>query len=45
MGTAAHLLRIKQPEGETDRSPPFSSEVKNAWSYTSNTNTSSWCGA
>jgi hypothetical protein len=26
---------LKQPEREVDHSPPFSAEVKKAWSYTS----------
>jgi hypothetical protein len=28
-------LGVKQPGREADHSPPFSAEVKNAWSYTS----------
>jgi hypothetical protein len=28
-------LGVKQPERDADHSPPSSSEVKNAWSYTS----------
>jgi hypothetical protein len=28
-------LRVKRPGRETDHTPPFSAEVKNAWSYTS----------
>jgi len=28
-------LGVKRPVSEADRSPPSSSEVKNAWSYTS----------
>jgi len=28
-------LGVKQLERESDHSPPFSAEVKNAWSYTS----------
>jgi hypothetical protein len=36
--------RVKRPGRETDRSPP-SAKVKNAWSYTSTANTSSWHGA
>jgi hypothetical protein len=26
---------VKRPEYKADHSPPFSAEVKNAWSYTS----------
>jgi hypothetical protein len=28
-------LRVQRPVRETDHSPPFNAEVKNAWSYTS----------
>jgi hypothetical protein len=35
MGPGALSLGIKRPERETDHSPPYSGEVKNAWSYTS----------
>jgi hypothetical protein len=28
-------LEVKRPGSEADHSPPFSAEVKNAWSYTS----------
>jgi len=33
---------VKRPEREADHSPPFSAEIKNAWSYTSTLRTSSW---
>jgi len=35
-------VAVKRPGRETDRSPPSSAEVMNAWSYTSTPNTSSW---
>jgi hypothetical protein len=35
MGTGDSICRIKRPGLETDRSPPSSSVVTNAWSYTS----------
>jgi hypothetical protein len=35
MGTGALSLGIKRPGRAADHSPPFSDEVKNAWSYTS----------
>jgi hypothetical protein len=38
-------LGAKRPGREADRSPASSAEVKNAWSYTSTPNTSSWRGA
>jgi hypothetical protein len=38
-------LGLKRPGREADYSPPSSAEVKNAWSYTSTPNTSSWRGA
>jgi hypothetical protein len=31
---AALSLGVKRPGREADHSPPYSSEVKNAWSYT-----------
>jgi hypothetical protein len=45
MGTRDFSLGVKWPECEADHSPPSSAEVRNAWSYTSTTNTSSWRGA
>jgi hypothetical protein len=37
---------VKRPGREADHSPSFSTEVKNAWSYTSiPTCTSAWRGA
>jgi len=35
MGTVAITPKVKGPDREVDHSPPSSSEVKNAWSYTS----------
>jgi len=35
----------KRPWHEVDHSPPSSAEVKNAWSYISSPNMSSWRGA
>jgi hypothetical protein len=35
VGTRAHTSGVKQPEHETDHSPPSTPEVKNEWSYTS----------
>jgi hypothetical protein len=35
MGTGALYLGVKQLGREADHSPPYSAEVKNAWSYTS----------
>jgi hypothetical protein len=37
-------LEVKRTGREADHSPPSSAEVKNAWSYTSTPNTSSWSG-
>jgi hypothetical protein len=34
--------RVKRQGREADHTPPSNVEVKNAWSYTSATNTSSW---
>jgi hypothetical protein len=34
MGTRDSFLRVKRPGREADHSPPFSTEVKNAWNYT-----------
>jgi hypothetical protein len=41
----AFSLGIKRLGREADRSPPSSTKVKNAWSYTSTPNTPSWRGA
>jgi hypothetical protein len=38
-------LGVKRERREADHSPPSSSEVKNAWSYTSTPPTPSWRGA
>jgi hypothetical protein len=38
-------LGVKRPGHEADHLPPSSAEAKNAWSYTSTPNTSSWHGA
>jgi hypothetical protein len=38
-------LGVKRPGREADHSPPSSAEDKNAWSYISTANTSSWRGA
>jgi len=35
MGTRGSSLGVKRPGREADQLPPFSAEVKNAWSYTS----------
>jgi len=35
MGTRGSFLGAKRPGGEADHSPQSSTEVKNAWSYTS----------
>jgi hypothetical protein len=35
MGTDTHYSGIQWPKGEVDRSSQSSTEVKNAWSYTS----------
>jgi len=35
MGTGAFIPVVEQPKRGRDDSPPFSAEVKNAWSYTS----------
>jgi hypothetical protein len=35
MGTRALSLGVKRPGREADRSPPYSAEAKNSWSYTS----------
>jgi len=49
LGTGQPLIQwipgIKQPEREVDYSPPSSSEVKNAWNYTSIPSMPSWHGA
>jgi hypothetical protein len=45
MGTRGSFPGVKQPWCEADHSPLSSAEVKNAWSYTSTPNTSSWRGA
>jgi hypothetical protein len=42
--SGALSLGIKRPGREADHPPPASAEVKNAWSYTSTPNTSSWRG-
>jgi hypothetical protein len=42
IGTGAHCLGIKRSQREADRSPPSSSDVKNASCYQF---TSSWFGA
>jgi hypothetical protein len=34
MGTGGSFLGVKRPGREADHSPPYSAEVKNAWSYT-----------
>jgi hypothetical protein len=34
-GTGALPLEVKRPGREADRSPPFITDVKNGWSYTS----------
>jgi hypothetical protein len=38
-------LGVKRTGCEADHSPPYSAEVKNAWSYTSTPTTPSWHGA
>jgi hypothetical protein len=35
VGTRGSFLGVKRPGREADHSPPSSTEVKNAWSYTS----------
>jgi hypothetical protein len=35
MGSGGSIPGVKRPEREADHSPPSSTEVKNAWSYTS----------
>jgi hypothetical protein len=42
MGTRGSFPGVKRSGREADHSPPSSAEVKNAWSYTSAPNTSSW---
>jgi len=39
------LPGVKGPGHEADHPPPSSTKVKNAWSYTSTSHMSSWCGA
>jgi len=38
-----HSPELKRPGSETIRSPPFSAEVKNAWSYTPQYVFMAWC--
>jgi hypothetical protein len=45
MGTGGSFPRIELPGRAAHHSPPSNPEVKNAWSYTSTSNTSSWRGA
>jgi len=45
MGTGGSFPGAKRLGREADHSPPSSAEAKNAWSYTSIPNTSSWRGA
>jgi hypothetical protein len=46
VGTRILSSGIKQPENETNHSPPPSSaEVKNTWSYTPFSHMSAWRGA
>jgi hypothetical protein len=35
MGTGGSFLGVKLPERDSNHSPPYSAEIKNAWSYTS----------
>jgi hypothetical protein len=45
MGSGGFFPRgIKQPGREADHSPPSSADVKNAWSYSSESPMSSWRG-
>jgi len=37
MNTEGFSPEVKWPKREADNSPPYSAEVKNAWSYTSTT--------
>jgi transposase len=41
----ARSLGVKRLERQANHWPPYSAEVKNAWSYTSTLHTFSWCGA
>jgi hypothetical protein len=44
MGTGEFSPGVKRPGREADRSPPFTSKVKNLWSYTSTPYIfMSWC--
>jgi hypothetical protein len=46
MGTGGAIsLGVKRPGREADHSPPSSTDVKNAWRYTSTPNTSPSRGA
>jgi len=45
MVPGALSLGVKRPGHDAHHSLPSSSEVENAWSYTSTPTTSSWCGA
>jgi len=44
VGTGVFSLVVKRPRRKSDHSLPSRVEIKNAWSYTSTPNASSWRG-